>query len=81
MITEKNNKVKRYALSEPPNRDTMQTDTTQTDTMQTDATQTDTMQTDATQTDTTQTDTMQMKRGYAGLPDKKPGTVNVHELI
>ena len=71
MITEKNNKVKRYALTEPPNRDTMQTDTTQTDTMQT----------DATQTDTTQTDTMQMKRGYAGLPDKKPGTVNVHELI
>ena len=61
MITEKNNKVKRYALTEPPNRDTMQTDTTQ--------------------TDTTQTDTMQMKRGYAGLPDKKPGTVNVHELI
>ncbi len=76
MITEKNNKVKRYALTEPPNRDTMQADTTQTDTMQTDATQTD-----ATQTDTTQTDTMQMKRGYAGLPDKKPGTVNVHELI
>ena len=71
MITEKNNKVKRYALTEPQNRDTMQTDTTQTDTMQT----------DATQTDTTQTDTMQMKRGYAGLPDKKPGTVNVHELI
>lgn len=71
MITEKNNKVKRYALTEPPNRDTMQADTTQTDTMQT----------DATQTDTTQTDTMQMKRGYAGLPDKKPGTVNVHELI
>lgn len=61
MITEKNNKVKRYALTEPPNRDTMQTDTTQTDTMK--------------------TDTMQMKRGYAGLPDKKPGTVNVHELI